>query len=518
MNNTDIAWVREHFRISQIRFADTYREYAAEHTQNYSALHAELTNLMIAVRLYLERGEGKLASEMTVSLGNFWLARGYWTEAAEYADAAASQLALGDFCDEEVFLTWAMLQVMSIVAWWSMGQRDVARNVLSNLIAVARNRGDKTVHDALGLLVGLMATADYRQDEALALYRMALEQVRDLNYPPITALALDMLALALAEHGFFTEAISLYQEKLEIIRLFPNSANLMETLQGLAVIAQKAGMSDLAESSLREAYELAQRRMLSEEQVRTLANLASIAAQHSEFGKASELYRRAIAQARLLDDKPTTADILRHLAFVEDELGKDVGNILEESLSLSREVSDFAGMCRSLIQLGEYHFEKGETDSARNNYEQALHIASRINDQVLEALAWEGLADLAFDDGDLSEAKHAYERSANLYEANNQIESQARALHRLGQVLVADGQHAQAIAAFRLSMALNERIGDQEAVAAGLYMLAIVQYDEGKIDEARQSAQSALTLLKEIGSEHVADVEAWLSGQFVSSE
>ncbi len=512
--NADISWVREHFRISQIRFADTYREYAIEHAQNYSALHAELTNLMIAVRWYLEQEKSELASEMIVSLGDFWLARGYWTESAEYANAVASQLTLGDFSDEEVFLTWATLQVMSIVAWWLLGQRDVAKNALSDLIAVARNRGDEAVHDALGLLVGLIAEADYREDEALALYQVVLERVRNLNYPPITALTLDMLALTLAEQGFCTKAISLYQEKLEIVRHSPNPATLIETLRGLAVIAQRAGMSDLAESSLREANELAQLYMLSDEQVETLANLANVAYQRGEFGEASELYRRAIAQARLVDDKPTTADLLRRLAFVEDEIGKDIEDILEESLSLSREVNDLAGMARSLIQLGEYHFERGKTNRARQNYEQALHIASRINDQVLEGLAWEGLADLAFDGGDLEEAKHAYERSTNLYEASNQIESQARVLHRLGQVLVADGQYAKAIAAFRLSIELNERVGDREAVAAGLYMVAIVQYDEGKIDEARQSAQAAARLLREIGSAHIADVEAWLSEQF----
>jgi len=242
--NSDVAWVREHFRISQVRFADTYREYAIEHAQNYSALHTELTNLMIAVRWFLEQGKSELASEMIISLSDFWLARGYWTEAAEYANVIATHPTLGDFCDEEVFLTWATLRVTSIVAWWLLGQRDVAKKVLSDLIAVARNRGDKAACDALWLLVGLMATADYKQDEALALYQMALEQVRNLNYLPITALALDMLALALAEQGFLAEAVSLYQEKLEIVRQLPNPATLIETLQGLAVIAKRAGMSD----------------------------------------------------------------------------------------------------------------------------------------------------------------------------------------------------------------------------------------------------------------------------------
>ena len=511
------AWAGEYFQASQARFADVYRAYAAEHYEDYSSLQAELANLTIAVRWCLEQGERERAVELVATLSSFWLARGYWAEAAEYADVAAARQNLADHPpDGKSRQDWVMLRVVNVVALWLQGQHDAARDSLGSLIAASRTDADKTIESGLGLLTGLMTTASGQEDEAIALYRMALEQVRELNHPPTLALVLDMLAQALAEQGLYTEAIGLYQEKLQLIRQSPDPTIIIETLRGLAVVARSAGLMELAESCLEDAAELALRHAPLEQHREARADLAAEASRRGDFARAAAIYRELVDQARLQGDRPAMADMLRRLAFAEDELGKDVGEILEESLSLSRQIADAPGMARSLLQLGEYHYDRGEADRAQNCYEQATGIAARINDPALEALAWEGIADLAFDRDAWEEAERGYARSVRLHEAGRQAEGQARTLHRLGQVLASENKRAEAATAFRAAMDLNERLGDREAYAAGLYGLAQLWADEGRPDEACQFGQAAVEILKSINSLHVVEVEQnmtrWVAG------
>jgi tetratricopeptide (TPR) repeat protein len=431
------------------------------------------------------------------------LAFGYWADAARYAGAVVSlQISSGLPDDEQSRESWILVQFVQIISLWLQGRPDTANEILNDILISDFVSKDEAICGVLELLLGLMATAEGRKDEAIALYRRGVERVHALNHSPTITFALDLLARALISHGLYTEAIDVYQEKLHMTRPAPDVESLIDTLQGLAAIALGNGLPDLQRSCLEESTNLALSHKPGVPQPDKYLSLAFVASQDGDYKRAAELYRTALNQARLLENRQSTAEILRNLAFVDEELGKDVRSLLEESLALSRQIGDSPGITRSLIQLGGYHYDKENADIAQDYYQQATRIASRNNNPALEALAWEGLGDLAFDCGEWGEAGHLYTRSSKLHESGGQIKGQARTLYRLGCTLAASGQSAEAFTATQASMVINKGMGDFDEYAAGLCMLARIRADEGRFEEARKFGQEAVNILKKIGSEH----------------
>ena len=506
-------WVKQHYRESQSRFADTYLDFVREYTQDYDALQNEIANLLIATRWCLEQQEINRAVELVNALSHFLLARGYWEEAATYADHAATaalQLLANQPNDEKLRLDIIMLRITGVVALWLMGERRVAKDKFKEIVANSDLMADETVGIGLGMVSGLLASVHKQDNEKITHYEAVLQQVRLLEYPPLTAIMLDMLAQAFAEQGAYGEALQLYQEKLQILHQTHDISDMIETLHGLSSIAKMAGLLELAESCLHDAAELAQNYSAAAQQ-ETLAKMAAEALEQGDHVKSVDLYNRAIVLARSLDDRPRMADMLRMLAFAKEELGEDIGDILEESLTISRKIKDFPGTTRSLIQLGEYYAQKRKYHRSRKYYTQAIDIASHINDFALEALAWEGIGDLAFADENWREAHEAYEHSLGLYAPDQQPESQARILHKMGQALFYLGKLSEAANSFQTSSDLNKHLGDYEAYAAGLYGLARIAVEENRFTDAQQLSKSALDILKQIGSEYADELESEIS-------
>jgi len=507
------SWASEHFQLSQARFAEAYQAYARDHRADYGALLAEHANLLLTVRWYLEQANRTAATDVVTTLSAFWLAHGYWDEAIRFSDAAVAQHEPADqvTLDDEHGLNGILLRVVGVSARWLQGRREAAQDMLGQLIATDQIDGDGSIKDVLGLLTGLMASVRGHSDETMGLYRAALERARTLRNPSALALALDLLAQALAAQGHTADAIALYQEKLQLLRESPEPGALVETLRGLAMIARSAGLSDLERSCLEEAAGLVDRTALPGLKRELLADRAAEAAQRADLDAATRLYREAIVLARSEDDQPSLANLLRRLAFIEDEQRRDPSGLLVESLSISRGLGDAAGMARSLIQLGEMHRDRGELDRARRCFDEATEIAARLGDPALEALACEGVADLAFDRSDWDEAARTYSRSHTLHEGGQQPAGQARTLHRLGQSLAAMGLGNEAAVVIQAAMAINEHLDDREAYAAGLYALAHLAVDAGKIEEAHRLGEAAVEILIAIGSDRAPLIQAELA-------
>jgi DNA-binding CsgD family transcriptional regulator/tetratricopeptide (TPR) repeat protein len=90
-------------------------------------------------------------------------------------------------------------------------------------------------------------------------------------------------------------------------------------------------------------------------------------------------------------------------------------SLLQESLTIAREVNDKRAIADALVILGYVAFFQGGYDAMRSPLEQGLTLHREVGDQRGIAMALYGLGWLALGQGDYGTARSFYEESLNLF-------------------------------------------------------------------------------------------------------
>jgi predicted ATPase/class 3 adenylate cyclase len=125
------------------------------------------------------------------------------------------------------------------------------------------------------------------------------------------------------------------------------------------------------------------------------------------FGETGwEAAERAVAQARLLDDKSLVAIALANYAFALDRRGRfDEAQAAYVDVSpLLRETGATKQLARVLSWWSIIHFIRGTSDEARKGFSEALSLAKSVADVQLTATVLGNIGELAFAEGDVDAA------------------------------------------------------------------------------------------------------------------
>lgn len=295
-------------------------------------------------------------------------------------------------------------------------------------------------------------------------------------------------------------------------------------------------------------------------------------------------FRRIIYEDEMsgasLDDLPAFADLLRVIdrimAMNPEQRGKrarayqlhseamasvsqarldEAIQMLNESVSLKREVEDMAGLIVGYQWLGALHRNKDENDEAGNYYRQALHLARELKDDEKIGRLLQLIGENCFAVGETDQAishlrraaemqtqighvedlintlgylakvyeqTHAFEQAAhcygemgNLLRRENQTGALSEILRKAGEAYVFAGKGNEAIPLLKESRLLSQERKDQSAEIMALAYLAILFHRMKEQQQADDYYQQLITLLEQLGdASFAASIRALLDQEF----
>ena len=238
-------------------------------------------------------------------------------------------------------------------------------------------------------------------------------------------------------------------------------------------------------------------------------NLTSLG---GDFDRAEDLCKESLALSQEIEDRAGMGQAYFYLgiiAFLKSQLAV-ARTLFEEGLALSREVGDKTYMGWALHKLAEVIFFQGEYTAARLLVEESLDLFRRAKDKgALSATL--GLSQMIlFSQGDWAKAQVLVEESLALSREVRHKGDEGRALCGLGQVFLQQGKTDIALSLCEESLALFKEIEDKWGFIEAVALLARVEACEGDHAAARVHYEESLTLSR--GESYSLEIASYLEG------
>jgi predicted ATPase len=178
---------------------------------------------------------------------------------------------------------------------------------------------------------------------------------------------------------------------------------------------------------------------------------------------------------------------------------EQAGVVLEENLTVSRQLGGLPGIADALSSLGVVASSLQEYGQAERIWAEALQVYEAQSDRWGVARAQNNLGDLAVYQGDFSGAIVRLQKSVEIFRDLGSSLGESIALINLGRASLHLGEARQAAEFFRQSLNLKVALADKEGIAWNLEGLAGVAGAEGQADRAARLFGAAETLRQAIG-------------------
>jgi predicted ATPase len=198
----------------------------------------------------------------------------------------------------------------------------------------------------------------------------------------------------------------------------------------------------------------------------------------------------------------TAAELQRVLGLVvgaRGELERET-ELLEESLTLSREVGNLRGMAISIFCLGAAWRARGDLQRATQLLEEALTMFRETGEQALIASALTHLGFTFLFQGDLERAKATSEEAAAMFREQKHLSYVSDALDSLGWVALLRGDSERARALYAESLGLKREVGDKLVTPEPLEGLASVAGARGEAERAARLFAACEALREVMGT------------------
>ena len=173
-------------------------------------------------------------------------------------------------------------------------------------------------------------------------------------------------------------------------------------------------------------------------------------------------------------------------------------SMLEESLSLHRQLGAPAGIAIALSNLGATALQQGDLATARSFLEESLAIRRQLGDRVDIAVSLNELGGAVLEQGDYATARSLLEESLMLRRQLGDTAGMAVLLNNVGLVAIRQGDYAVAQSYLRESLRLSGEVGDQWLNAAVLDTLGDLARAQGDDGEAQSAYRESLAIYRRL--------------------
>jgi tetratricopeptide (TPR) repeat protein len=175
--------------------------------------------------------------------------------------------------------------------------------------------------------------------------------------------------------------------------------------------------------------------------------------------------------------------------------------VLEESLSLYRELGDTQGTAGVCIQLGDSNLRQGQLAQAENYFTEGHTLALATGDQRLVAWALLGLGQIAAElHGDLQRASALSTEALSVFRTVGDQIGRARVLLSLARMDAASGAYHIAASHQQERLAIERALHHKQGIAFTLLELANLASAQGDYATAAAHLAESLSLWRELGA------------------
>jgi predicted ATPase/DNA-binding CsgD family transcriptional regulator len=177
---------------------------------------------------------------------------------------------------------------------------------------------------------------------------------------------------------------------------------------------------------------------------------------------------------------------------------QEARSLLEESLTLSKQLGDKRSMADALLLLAHTAIKRGDYSSAYALLEEDLKLSREISDKwsVVQALYY--LAHTLSAQDDLARARVLLQECSEIYKELGSKAGLAYTLCLTGQVAFQQTEVSTARSLLEESVTIFKEVGDKKAVGKSLSYLGRVVAFQGEVDAARTLFDQSLVLLREV--------------------
>lgn len=376
---------------------------------------------------------------------------------------------------------------------------DPVRELRASEAAVAKGRASgETLLTAQALVFqGDALLTLGRVDQAVGIFREALDLAGKADSPMILGMAYGNLGAALMRRGDLLEAETMSREALAIAERIGTDVGISAQLEILGRLhwlrGELAEAQDLLEQALEVYVRLGDRTL----EGRLYITLAQAQWARGDLDGARKSLEQALALSRETGDRATDAAALGQLGRIlerQGQLGEALGRY-EQAFSRFRRLGDLGqsagALALSAAVLGRL-VRPGDLEAARKRFEQALQTRRRLGDRIGIAEALGGLSDLQYRRGDLAAARRLADREAQIAGETGSLSLEADALRGAARADWAADRLPQARQSLERALdALGSTLGEAPAglMDADLRLdLARVAVSEGRFEEAGRLA------------------------------
>jgi predicted ATPase/DNA-binding SARP family transcriptional activator/Tfp pilus assembly protein PilF len=251
---------------------------------------------------------------------------------------------------------------------------------------------------------------------------------------------------------------------------------------------------------LKELLTKEQRPQRSPERARALSSAGVLAWNHGDYSYAVAVLEESLSIWRELGDMPGIARSLNELGVVAREQCKtaEAKEFHDEGLRLFRELGDKRGIANSLHFLGLLATRQG-TQKAKEYFKEGLTIFRELGDKVNIGWSLFQLGTLACVQGDLEQAPLLYTESLATFRELRDERGTAWSIFQMGLVATRQGNHQAAKKLLEDSLAIWTEVGDKRGVAAAIHQLGLVAALSGDYCDAKSRFKRSLSMTEEAG-------------------
>lgn len=254
------------------------------------------------------------------------------------------------------------------------------------------------------------------------------------------------------------EALQMYDES-------GDQEGRMKALNALGVISHRIGAPDQSLEYYKESLDIARSVGSRGRELAALNNIGELSFSIDQPAEALRYYTEAHALAEALADDTTLCVVKINLGGCYHVLG-DHGlarQLLQEGLTMSREVNDRIAEAECLTKLGLLNEEEGNYTSAEEGHRRSLAICEELNHPtgVIEAL--NNLGKLHHARGMMDTAQKELERSVELSTRIDAPAAKLGAFEDLTRIYQAQGDLSRALETHRALLDAQRRISGEEA-------------------------------------------------------
>jgi len=345
-------------------------------------------------------------------------------------------------------------------------------------------------------------------DQALKMYKEALELERDIANESLQAICLNNIGSVYSEKGQYDDALTYFQQVLQLREKSKVPQDIVESVHNLGQVLGGMGQYDQAISYYMRALDL--RRSMNDPRGAALESygLGTLFDYQGRFGAAINSKQDALKTFRDLKDKTFwMAEILGGYgeSLILAGRGDEAKAPLDEALSLSRELKNDGMVAQTLGFEGDVFFYQGDFKAAHSLYDQALQAATRSKeaDKILTTKV--GMAEAEVRE------KRGQQAIPNLRKAIEQLDNAGAKYASvecsifMAEAMMQSHDNTHARQELQRALLLSDKFGQQPLSAHAHYLLATIARNSADTTEAQDNYRSVIltldTMKKEAGAE-----------------